>query len=312
MEKHGTWSVDNYHQLRRLLLDEEDAGRIRPEVMARCEDGGPVGREEWEGSLARLNTYERFVLLPLLETDLLTESADYCAKHSDAGVAYRIPLTYNESMATEYLPLLIDRLRSTTALADGLAQTCLELSKPKPEIKSSLPFKATRVRVADNRRVNEVTEILEDWESWALELGCREPFWYSDFEFEVMATSPQQHNLAHYAYREAHSANHLMLHQPLLYPLITDEGKIDPEEIIISGAVSWRRPVVEKLAMDIGCREVTYLASGVIFCLATAEQRAKLITLLHSSDHHFATVSSRHKAPGVGLRVGMADPNLTA
>ncbi len=240
MWQSGTWMVDHYHSVRsRLLKDPESV--IRSHVRKRCEDGSPIGREEREGPLACLNSYEYFVLLPLLDTELLIEAADDCAKNCEPSRRYiSVPLTYDEAMVMELGPLLAERLLHITALANSLAQTCLDLSKPKPKSKPLLPFKATRVRVAHNR-LPEVTSTLKEWEAWALELGCREPFWYSDFEFEVMATSPQQHNLAYYA-AESQDGVTYYPPQPTHFPTIIDEGEVDPEETLLE-ATQWQRPL---------------------------------------------------------------------
>ncbi len=288
MDKSEMWMVDNYHWTRSRLLKDVDVDVevvIRPHVRKRCEDGSPIGREEWDGPLARLNTYERFVLLPLLETDLLIEAADYCAKNSEPARRHPpVPLTYDEAMVMEVGPLLAERLHRTTALADSLAQTCSDQLKPKPET-SPLPFKLTKVSVAKakvvaHRLVKLLDEALKDWAELALELGCRELFWNSDFEFEVMATTPQQYNLAyHAAMLPARSG------QESCCPAISDEGEIDPEETILRLSNSWKCLIVEKLARNLGCREVIPLNSGMhIFCLASPEQRANLSTL-HWRDH---------------------------
>lgn len=87
----------------------EDPGRkVRPFVRELADRGG-ITPAEWA---VRMNSYERRLLEPLLQTELLAGHMEYCAANS--GPALRNcadPVTYDESLAMVLVPAAARRLR---------------------------------------------------------------------------------------------------------------------------------------------------------------------------------------------------------
>lgn len=266
------WAVDRYERTRRHMLANPERHNLRPHVLERCKEPFPITREEWNTTFERLNTPERFVLLSLLSHDLLMESIDYCTKNAQSAGNFGGPITYDDALGMECVPLLMRRLEDHKKLAESLGDLLLETEGKKAPL---LPYKLTRVTVGSVKPGDEAdaNAQLRDWAAFGVSvLGIREVHWYNDFVFECMATTPQQINLAFHT--------RMLPARGTVYPygVVYDEGKIDELDTVFRlRNPNWELPILEMKAKTIGCENIQRLNMGHhLFCRATEEQRSYL------------------------------------
>lgn len=110
------------------LFEEEAAKRraefmahVSPEVLALVEGlkalGRRLSRAEWEK--LRMNSYERRLLVPLLDDEALCHLAASCIEQGGSKAVlgeFELATDYNDAVRRELAPLLVERLRALSGL----------------------------------------------------------------------------------------------------------------------------------------------------------------------------------------------------
>lgn len=289
MERSKFWSVDKYQHMCKRMLKASEEYPIRSHVRERFHEGFPISSEEWDTTFERLNTYERFVLLSLVETDVLLDSADYILKNTMAAHK-EVPTTYEDAAMLECVPILMERLRQVSQVATDLAQSCI--TPTKDEDSDPLPYKLTRV-TAYGGSAKTKESCLGEVAMWAtLVGGCKQRHWLYDqaftsppLAFEVMATTPQQFNLAFFANMMPMPVSNSVDSRPQI--LVFDEGELDSRDTIIRlPNYSWQLSIVKHRLSFLGCTHIQRLdSSSHLFFRATEEQRDLLVNSTYWRGH---------------------------
>lgn len=101
------------------LAEEQKAAYLQhvcEHIQNRRKLGTPITPQEMDG-LYPMNSYERHHLMPLFDDDLLLQDLEYSLKHIARSQEKYIehclpsPPTYDESVLSLYLPMLIERFK---------------------------------------------------------------------------------------------------------------------------------------------------------------------------------------------------------